>query len=162
MLLRILFYILIPLTLASGTKQLTSPSETEALLEEIKDTAIVLGHGAKEVHSFIDPRCSMSQRYLSHIFKNRDKMFKRYTIYLYLYELKRKHTANVIRAIFESEYPDILIKSLMVDKTTPFDELDEDDLFDDETEERVEVIEDTANKIGVYKRPYIITNGRGK
>ncbi len=159
---RILIYIVTLTTLLFSATQLTSPEKTVELLEEIKDDAIIFGSGSKEIHSFIDPKCSMSKRYLQHLFKNSSRLFKRYKIYIYLYELKRKKTGNIIRNVLDSDYPDTLLKAVMVDKTTPMNELDIDDIWDDELEERLERIESTAKMIGVYKRPYIITNGKGK
>jgi hypothetical protein len=161
---KIFVAILIILTTSSleaKQKQKTSPRETLKLLNEIKEDAIVFGKGRKEIHSFIDPKCSMSQRYLQFIFKKKRKLFKRYTIYLYLYELKRKNSGNMIRNIFDSDYPETLLKSIMVNNYIPFEEIEEE-LDDDDIEERVFRIEEVAEQIGVYKRPYIITNGRGK
>jgi hypothetical protein len=143
-----------------GRGQNTSPVETIELLEEIKEHAIVIGNGTKEVHSFIDPKCSMSQRYLAYLYKRGKKMFKRYTIYLYLYELKRKKSGKIIRNIFDSEYPATLLKAFMVSKIPELD-LDEE-IDDNEIEYRIDEIRDVAERIGVYKRPYIIVNGRGK
>jgi hypothetical protein len=142
-------------------EQATSPKETIELLENIKDYAIVLGEGKKEIHSFIDPKCSMSQRYLQYLYKRKGKMFKRYKIYLYLYELKRKKSRNIIRNIFDSEYPNILLKAFMVSHLSGLEYLEED-IYDSDIESQVEAIEEVAREIGVYKRPYIITNGQGK
>jgi len=162
MLHKILFQILIfSIFLYSYPKQLTSKKETVQLLNSIKDYAIVLGDGKKEIHSFIDPKCSVSQRYMKHLFKKKKKLFKRYKIYLYLYELKRKKSANIIQNIFDSDFPEILLKAIMVDKNIPLNELDED-LDDEDIDMQIDKIEKVAKKIGVYKRPYIITNGRGK
>ncbi|EJF07723.1 hypothetical protein ThvES_00001990 [Thiovulum sp. ES] len=144
-----------------GHEQLTSPEETNELLQEIKEYAIVLGDGEKEVHSFIDPKCSMSQRYLQYLFKREKQMFGRYKIYLYLYELKRKNSKNIIRNIFDSEYPNILLKAFMVSKLSGLEYLEEE-LDDPDIDSQIEAIEEVAREIGVYKRPYIITNGRGK
>jgi|GEM_PF-4390764 hypothetical protein len=48
----------------------------------------------------------------------------------------------------------------MVDCTTQLAELDSE-VEDQEIDERVARISTVAEKIGVYKRPYIITNGKG-
>lgn len=162
MLFKILFPLLLfSIVLYSAPKQLTTPKETLLLLEELKDDAIVFGNGKKEIHSFIDPKCSVSQRYLKHLIRKKKKLFKRYKIYLYLYELKRKKSANIIQNIFDSDFPDILLKAIMVDKNIKLSEFDED-LDDEDINSKMERINQVAKKIGVYKRPYIITNGRGK
>ena len=152
--------LILTMFLEASPKQLLSSKATKQLLETIKDDAIILGSGKKEVHSFIDPKCSVSQRYLKHLIRKKRKLFKRYKIYIYLYELKRKHSANIIQNIFDSDYPAILLKAIMVDKI-PLSEFDED-LDDEDINSRMVRIEKVAKKIGVFKRPYIITNGRGK
>ncbi len=151
-------FLLIPSIWAGvpGKKQLLSPSETMKVLETIKGTAIVFGEGDKEIHTFIDPYCSMSQRYLSFIFKKKDVMFKRYKIYLYLYELPRKKSQEMIKTILSSEYQNIALKQVMIEK----EKLDLDD--DGDAEEIMEEISEAAEKIGVFKRPYILINGKAK
>lgn len=157
----LLLLIIASISLFSSPKQLTTPKETILLLEKLKSDAIIFGNGKIEIHSFIDPKCSVSQRYLKHILRKKRKMFKRYKIYFYLYELKRKRTANIIQNIFDSEFPDLLMKSVMIDKDISFSQINED-LDDDDIYERMRRIENVAKKIGVYKRPYIISNGKGK
>ncbi len=141
-------------------QQITSPTETLTLLETIKKDAIVIGNGTKEFHSFIDPLCSLSQKYVEYLYQGGEKFFSRYKIYLYLYELKRKNSANIIKNILESQFPETTLKALMVDGTVQSTELNSEvDEF--EIEERVSRISTIAEKIGVYKRPFIITNGKG-
>ncbi len=142
---------------APSKKQLLSPADSLSLLETIKDKAIVYGSGEKEVHSFIDPLCSLSRRYLEFIFKKQDMMFKKYTIYLYLYELPSKHSKQTINTILSSEYKNTMLKSVMLNN---YDLKLED--IDEDTQESVDEIADIAKKIGVYKRPYIMINGRVK
>ena len=137
-------------------KQLLSPAETLEVVESIKSTAIVFGEGDKEIHTFIDPYCSMSQHYLNFIFKKKKVMFKKYKIYLYLYELPRKKSKDVIKTILSSDYPKIMLKQVMIEQ-------EDVDLEDDgDAEEIMEEISEAAEKIGVFKRPYILINGKVK
>jgi len=137
-------------------KQLLSPEATLQVIDSIKGTAIVFGEGDKEIHTFIDPYCSMSQRYLSFIFKKKKVMFKKYKIYLYLYELPRKKSKEIIKTILSSEYKKIMLKQVMLDKANV-------DLEDNgDVDEIIEEINEAAEKIGVYKRPYILINGKVK
>ena len=142
----------------SKPKQLLAPEATLGVLDSIKSEAIVLGHGKKEVHAFIDPLCSLSQRYLQFLYAEQDRMFAKYTLYLYLYELPRKHSAGHIRTILASKMPDIALKSLMVNG----DDLMLETVESPQIEARIRHISEAAEKIGVYKRPYIIINGKAK
>jgi len=144
---------------SSHKKQLTSPKETIKLLETIKSEAIVFGNGKREIHSFIDPLCSMSRKYLKFLFKNQKRMFKKYRIHLYLYELKRKNSKNIIRNIYDSEeYAGLMLKEIMLNNA----KIDSYEINDDFIEDKIEKIEEVAKKIGVFKRPFIIANGRGR
>jgi hypothetical protein len=139
-------------------KQLTSPEETLKLLEPLKAYAVIIGTGKEEIHTFIDPLCSMSRRYLKFVFKNKRKMFDRYTIYLYLYELKRKNSTQYIKTILDSELAPIMLKSIMVNN----EEIILEEVDDEEIDMALSQIDQTAKKIGVYKRPYIIVGGKAK
>ncbi|MBA3025827.1 MAG: hypothetical protein FP820_05385 [Sulfurimonas sp.] len=137
--------------------QLLPPSDSLALLETIKKNAIVFGDGDKEVHTFIDPLCSMSQLYLKFLFDKGDVMFKKYKIYLYLYELDGKHSEQTINTILSSEYKNTILRSVMLNKE---DIILED--INDEAAESAHKIAEVAQKIGVFKRPYIMINGKVK
>ncbi|MCH9814650.1 MAG: hypothetical protein K0U47_12000 [Epsilonproteobacteria bacterium] len=141
-----------------SNKQLTTPQETLALLKEIKSEAIVLGSGEKEIYSFIDPYCSMSKMYLKQLYKNKKRMFKKYKVYLYLYELKRKNSAQMIKNIYSADNSLLMLKEVMVNGESV--ELEEVD--DIQIDEKMAKIETFSKKIGVFKRPFIISNGKAK
>jgi hypothetical protein len=145
-------------SLYSSTSSRLSAVETLKILAEIEQFAIVVGNGKRKVHSFIDPKCSVSRRYVKHIFSHSRKMFKRYTIYLFPYELKRLNSKQVIQNIFDSDYPVAFIKSFMVKR----ERVELEDIDDEDIDEKIYQISQVAEAIGVYKRPYIIMNGRGK
>lgn len=137
-------------------KQLLSPETTLIQLEKIKKYAIVFGAGGREVHVFIDPYCPVSQRYLSSIFENRERMFKRNTYYFYLYEIKRRNSKKMIQTILSAEEKEKMLKAVMVDDDIVF--LKENSNVEDE----INAIAESARQIGVYKRPYIIIDGRAQ
>lgn len=136
--------------------QLLSPLETLEVLKELKPHAIVFGDGESEIHTFIDPYCEMSQRYLSFVFEQKERMFSKYKFYFYLYELNGKNSSLVISTILSSEFKDVALKSVMFSH--------EDLPLEDncETQKIIHKISEVANKIGVFKRPYIIINGKVK
>lgn len=135
-------------------RQTLSPQDTLEELSHLKRYAIVIGTGPKEVHTFIDPYCSFSQKYLEYLYEHDGAMLKKYTVYLYLYELKRKNSAEAINAILNSQYRESLLKQVMLNH----DEVSFQS--DDGNEKTLEAIKVSAEKIGVFKRPYIIINGK--
>ncbi len=150
---------LLPLSLWSAMPekaQLLSPPDTLEVLKELKPHAIVFGEGESEIHTFIDPYCEMSQRYLAFVFEQQERMFPKYKFYFYLYELNGKNSSHIITSILSSEFKDVALKSVMLNH--------EDIPFEDngEAQRTVHAIAQTAIKIGVFKRPYIIINGKVK
>ncbi len=136
-----------------------APERVEALLSAIRGDAVVLGSGPKEIHSFIDPKCEMSRRYLQFVMQRR-AMLERYTYYFYLLELKRLDSADYIGYILDAKDPARTLLTIMVDNRQPADA--EGHVAAERTEERIEAIVEAAEAIGVYKRPYIIYNGKAK
>lgn len=139
-------------------KQLVSPAVAIELLETIKTDAIVLGNGKIEVHTFIDPLCKMSQRYLALLYKRNYEIFSKYTIYLYLHEIKSKKSKKHILSIMDATSPERMLTSIMLKK-------DKSQLkyrYSGENLRTFDNIANVAEKIGVNKRPYIMINGKVK
>jgi len=143
---------------APKEKQLVSPEIAIELLETIQNSAIVLGSGKKDIHVFIDPLCSMSQRFLKLIYKRNNKIFSEYTIYFYLYELKSKKSKKHILNILSAESNERMLRAIMLGK----EEFDLKDIEDEKSEKSFDKIAEIARQIGVYKRPYIMINGKVK
>jgi len=139
-------------------KQLVESAFAIKLLKTIKPEAIVLGTGKIEVHTFIDPLCSMSQRYLSLLYKRDNKIFSDYTIYLYLHEIKSKKSKNHILTIMDSEFPEKTLSAIMLEKN--MSQLES--IHSGRSKRSFEKIANIAKKIGVHKRPYIMINGKVK
>ncbi|MGB5965718.1 MAG: hypothetical protein WBF77_00190 [Sulfurimonadaceae bacterium] len=134
-------------------QQLLSSAETLVVIEKIKPYGISFGNGKREVHVFIDPYCSVSKYYLSTIFEKRERNFKKSTYYFYLYELKSKDSKEIIEVILSADDKEETLKAVMLDNDIFFDK--ERDVKDE-----VNAIAEAAQKIGVYKRPYIIIHGK--
>ena len=143
---------------APKEKQLVTPDAAVKLLETIKGNAIVLGSGKIEIHTFIDPLCSMSQRYLKLIYKRNKKIFSKYTIYLYLHEIKSKKSKKHILNIMSAESSERMLRAIMLGK----EEFDLKDVKDEKSKKTFNEIADVAKEIGVFKRPYIMINGKAK
>lgn len=156
----ILIY-LISLTYLIATpkeKQLVSATVATELLETIKTDAIVLGNGEIEVHTFIDPLCKMSQRYLALLYKRNYEVFSKYTIYLYMHEIKSKKSKKHILSIMDATASERMLTSIMLTK-------DMSQLKYRYSGENLRIFDKIANvaeKIGVNKRPYIMINGKVK
>lgn len=154
----ILFLLVTSLMGVEKEKQLVPPDVAMKLLDTIRENAIVLGHGKQEVHAFIDPLCMMSQIYLALIYKHNKNIFAKYTIYLYLHEIKSKNSKKFILNIMSAESSERMLRAIMLDK----EEYDLKDIEDEESEKNLNKVADVARQIGVYKRPYIMINGQVK
>ena len=143
---------------APKEKQLVSPAVALELLETIKTDAIVLGNGKIEVHTFIDPLCKMSQRYLALVHKHNYEMFSQYTIYLYMHELKSKKSKKHILSIMNAKSSERMLNTIMLEK----DMSQLTSMYSGESRRSFQEIANVAKKIGVYKRPYIMINGKIK
>ncbi len=157
----IIIIYLISLTLliaAPKEKQLVSPAVAIELLETIRTDAIVLGNGKIEVHTFIDPLCKMSQRYLALLYKRNYEMFSQYTIYLYMHEIKSKKSKKHILTIMNAKSSERMLNTIMLEK----DMTQLTSRYSGKSRRTFEEIANVAKKIGVYKRPYIMINGKVK
>ncbi len=143
---------------APNEKILVSPKMAVALLETIKADAIVLGNGEIEVHTFIDPLCKMSQRYLALLYKRNHEIYSHYTIYLYMHELKSKKSKKHILSIIDAKSPERMLGTIMLEK----DMSQLSSRYSVKSRTTFEDISKVAKKIGVYKRPYIIIDGKVK
>lgn len=139
-------------------KQLVSPAVAIELLETIKTDAIILGNGEIEVHTFIDPLCKMSQRYLSLVYKRNYELFSKYTIYLYMHEIKSKKSKKHILTIMDAKSSERMLNTIMIEK----DMTQLVSRYSVRSRRTFEEIANVAKKIGVYKRPYIMINGKIK
>lgn len=139
-------------------KQLVPPAVAIELLETIKTDAIILGNGEIEVHTFIDPLCKMSQRYLSLVYKRNYELFSKYTIYLYMHEIKSKKSKKHILTIMDAKSSERMLNTIMIEK----DMTQLVSRYSVKSRRTFEEIANVAKKIGVYKRPYIMINGKIK
>jgi hypothetical protein len=154
----VLFFCMTSLFAAPQAKQLLSPEGTMKLIETIKSDAIVLGNGEKEVHVFIDPLCKMSQRYLKLLYKRHKQIFPDYTIHLYLNELKAKKSKKHILNIIHSQSKEKMLCDIMLGNKSPILQR----IKNGDTKDIFQKISQVAKEIGVYKRPYILINGKAK
>ncbi len=138
--------------------QLVSPEVAIKLLETIKEDAIVVGNGDIEIHTFIDPLCKMSQRYLALIYKRNYEIFSKYTIYLYMHEIKSKKSKRQILSIMDATSPERMLTSIMLKK----DISQLEPRYNGKHLRTFYKIANVAEKIGVNKRPYTMIKGKVK
>ncbi|WP_345970312.1 hypothetical protein WCX72_00700 [Sulfurimonas sp. HSL1-6] len=120
-----------------------------ALLEGIREDAIILGEGKTEVYVFVDPLCPHSRKFIRMVSQNA-QMLAKYRYYVYLYSIPRLKSERTVSAIFASKVPAQMLLKVMVgaerhaaDVTAP-------------TQKRVDEIEAVARAMDVYKRPYLM------
>lgn len=128
-----------------------SIQQKKTLLEPIEKHAMVYGEGNKKVYVFVDPKCPHSRDFLSMINENA-KMRSIYKYYIFLYELKRFKSHNLIASIYTSPVPlQRTLEVMVAQKEVPADYPG-----DPKVEEKIGDIAHVADEIGVFKRPYLI------
>jgi hypothetical protein len=118
------------------------------LLKSIQCDAIVLGKGEKQVFVFVDPLCPHSRKFITMVSKN-PKMLSKYRYYIYLYSIPRLKSTDVVSVIYMSPNPVEMLLQVMVEhkvSSIPGNEA---------TLARTTRIAKVAQKIDVYKRPYL-------
>ena len=119
-----------------------------SLLKSIHNDAIVLGNGEKLVYVFIDPLCPHSRKFITIVSQN-TMMLSKYQYHLFLYSIPRLKSTDVVSAVYMSSNPVETLLEIMVEKKLHSENGDE------LTKEKIDRITTVAQKIDVYKRPYI-------
>ncbi len=121
------------------------------LLKTIESSALRMGDGPVEVHVFIDPLCPHSRNFVEMIAES-DKMQSRYSYRFYLYTLPRMHSEAMVATIYADADPLVRLLDVMVNgkKVVPQKVRDRGVL------QKIDAIAQTAKKLDVYKRPYLI------
>jgi len=146
--------IILTLCLLSGsifakTEHNILPYDTSfALFQSIEDDAIILGSGEKQIFVFIDPLCPFSCKFIKMVSK-RKKMLSKYQYHLFLYPIPRLKSDDVIASIYQSSQPLKKLLATMIDKKI------EKTSLDSFTQRKMLRIATVAQKMDVYKRPYI-------
>jgi len=132
-------------------------SKSLPILETIKDDALHLGTGERKVYLFIDPLCPHSQDFMD-LIANNEKLLLRNNYNIYLYTLKRLHSEKIVTAIYMSKDPMQVLMDVMIsnDKIKVEVEPTQDVLS------KIVAIEGVAEKLDVYKRPYLILTKKPK
>jgi len=148
---RLFLSLLLIVTLSNAdTSHTHLPYETTiALLKSIQGEAIVLGTGKTDVYVFVDPLCPHSRKFITMVSRN-EAMLSKYRYYIYLYSIPRLKSEDVVLAIYASKSPADTLLQVMVKRETI-------ETCPDRAGERiVSDIAGVAEKLDVYKRPYLI------
>ena len=150
-----IFILLISLNMLyahEGVKHVKLPLEKSLpLLKTIQKSALHLGTGPVSVHVFVDPLCPHSRNFMEMIVES-DKMRSKYSYYFYLYTLPRLKSEKMVHLIYGASDPLALMIDVMVHKKEVDMSYKENKMVDHE----VQAIADVAQKLDVYKRPYMI------
>lgn len=121
------------------------------LVQAIESSALRIGDGPVKVHAFVDPMCPHSRDFVEMIAES-EKMRSGYSYYFYLYSLPRMHSEAVVAAIYDNSNPIELLLDVMVrHKVVDVRETNNESVF-----RKIKAIAEVAEKLDVYKRPYII------
>jgi len=132
------------------TKEKAPLSVALPLLKSIDQYAIIIGSGPTHMYAFIDPVCPRSREFVSMIVESA-KMQERYTYHFFYYELTRFHTKNMIGTIYNATRPLEMMKTIMVDEK----EVSVMTTFSSDITKEINAISDVAEKLDIYKRPYL-------
>jgi hypothetical protein len=102
------------------------------------------------MYAFIDPVCPRSREFVSMILES-VKMQERYTYHFFYYELTRFHSKNLIATIYSAKRPLEMMKTIMVDEK----KVSVLTSFSSDIAKEINVITDVAEKLDIYKRPYL-------
>ena len=119
-----------------------------SLLSSIHNDAIILGSGEKLLYVFIDPLCPHSRKFITMVNKN-TKMLSKYQYHLFLYSIPRLKSTDVVSAVYMSSNPIETLLEIMVEEKVYTEKGNKT------TKAKVNRIATVAQKIDVYKRPYI-------
>ena len=120
-----------------------------ALLEGIRQDAVILGEGSRDVYVFVDPLCPHSRKFIRMVSQNA-LMLSKYRYYIYLYSIPRLNSERTVSAILTSERPAETLLKVMVGQ-----EAHEADVTGP-TQKQVNAIAAVAREMDVYKRPYLM------
>lgn len=155
---RNLLILLITVTsILSGEKRETAHDTILSHLKEIKEDAIVLGEGKKEVDVFIDPLCPHSKKFMSMVFENQ-KLLSHYRLHLYLYPIPRLKSNEVIAGIYHADKALERLYRVMVEERVIQSTVDQT------VTSKIDRISKVAEAIHVTKRPfiYVVDSTAGK
>lgn len=130
--------------------------EIKVELESIAKHALIVGHGKEFIsYVFVDPICPFSREFITEIMSNKE-LQKTTTYHVFLYRLPKYETDRLIRHIYASKKPLVMLKKVMVD---------EQEIYFDKTSLKtipfVNTIAEVGKKIKVGVRPYLIKYKKG-
>lgn len=141
----ILFLLLIP--------QILLFAQNYSDLRSIDSKAILMGDGDTDIYVFVDPLCRFSRKFMVKVTQNK-MMLRKYKYHIFLYELPKLHSTNTINYIYNSPKKlqtllDVMLRGNKVKHLIK------------PTKTSIKTVNDisnTAKKINVNKRPFIIIN----
>ncbi len=154
---RFLFLILLLLTTSHANPPLVEKkklplAQSLPLLQTITKHAISIGSGKTDVYVFVDPKCPRSREFIT-LISNNKKMQSLYHYKIFLYELKRFRTKEIIRSIYSSHNPKKTMLDFMTVKKVPTIKRSHPNK---KIDAKIHAINKIAQKIDVYKRPYLV------
>ncbi len=121
------------------------------IVQTIENSALRMGTGPVKVYAFVDPMCPHSRNFVEMIAES-EKMRAGYSYYFYLYSLPRMHSEAMVTTIYDNANPVELMLDVMVrHKKVQVQKTAAKSVF-----QKIEAIASVAEKLDVYKRPYII------
>lgn len=134
----------------NGLKHQKAPLKTALpLLQPLTPFAFSIGHGPVKVYAFVDPLCPHSRNFVTLVSENK-KLQQKYHYYFLLYTLPRLKSEKMVQALFMSKHPGKDLQTVMVKRT-----LIKAVAADAKAQKKIDAISDVAQKLDIYKRPYL-------
>lgn len=112
------WYLLLIFLLSVSLSARVQESQSYQALEAIKPYAMELGVGKTEVFVFVDPMCPKSREYISLISRS-GNLLRRQHFYIFLLHLERFDSEHLIRTIYESANPRLMMQKVMIERCAP-------------------------------------------
>jgi len=150
----VLFLLFCTLLFAEATHEQLPYYKISSIIKSVDNKAIILGNGKKEIYVFIDPLCRYSRKFIKTVSTHKSMLHK-YRYHLFLYEIPRLHSKEIIYAIYhDKERLQRLLDVMLHNKEVA---LPNKALLPDE-KKIVTDIAKIAKELDVFKRPYIIVS----
>lgn len=149
-----LFYVVLLCFNIYASEYKTDENTSLNFLNSISKYAINIGSGSdSDIYVFVDPLCTLSQKYITKIFEDKTLQSKN-TYHIFLFELPRLESIEFIQYIYQSENPKSTLLDIMLNNNTfiDFEEFN----VNENTLQTIDDISKFAKSLNIKLRPYLI------
>jgi hypothetical protein len=127
-------------------------TESFKTIQGIRPYAIQLGVGITEIFVFVDPMCPKSRAYIKQI-STSGNLLRKHRYFIFLYRLPKFESDHLIRTIYTSSNPRLMMQKIMIDRCAPEALKGHNDAYADET---IDAVAEAGMLLGMEHRPYLM------